>query len=76
MSLRPEDVDLERKTLRVESIHSKTGKGCTVPLGPRLRAILTEALSVRGEAHVVFVTERGKAWTLDAFGGAGKSISG
>ena len=67
VSLRPEDVDLERKTLRVESIHSKTGKGRTVPLGPRLHAVLKEALSVRGEASVLFVTKVGKAWTLDAF---------
>ncbi len=67
VSLRPEDVDLERKTLRVESMHSKTGKGRTVPLGPRLQAVLKEALSVRGEAPVVFVTKMGRAWTLDAF---------
>ena len=67
VSLRPEDVDLERKTLRVESVYSKTGKGRTVPLGPRLQAVLKTALSIRAEAPVVFVTKAGKAWTVDAF---------
>ncbi len=67
VSLRPEDVDLERKTLRVDSAFSKSGKGRTLPLGPRLQAVLEEALSVRGEALVVFVTQMGVAWTASGF---------
>jgi integrase len=67
VSLRPEDVDLERNTLRVEAVYSKTGKGRTVPLGPRLHAVLTEALSVRGDAPVVFVTRMGESWTVGGF---------
>ncbi len=70
VNLRPEDVDLERNTLRVEAVHSKTGKGRTLPLGPRLRAVLHEALAVRADGPAVFVTECGKAWTVDAFGAA------
>ena len=67
VNLRPEDVDLERKTLRVDPAFSKSGKGRTLPLGPRLQAVLKTALSIRAEAPVVFVTKAGKAWTVDAF---------
>ena len=52
---------VERKTPRVDSAFSKTGKSQTVPRGPRLQAVLEEALSCRGEAPVVFVTKAGGA---------------
>ncbi len=67
VNLRPEDVDLERKTLRVDPAFSKSGKGRTLPLGPRLQAVLAEALTVHGQAPLVFVTPTGVAWTASGF---------
>jgi integrase len=62
-SLRPEDVDLDRDTISVAVCYSKNGESRTLPIGPRLRAALHDALALRGGAPTVFVTPRGASWT-------------
>lgn len=61
-NLRPEDVDFHRETVSVAACYSKNGESRTLPMGERLKAILQEALAVRGDARTVFVTESGKPW--------------
>lgn len=63
--LRPEDIDLGRGTVSVAAAYSKNGESRTLPLGPRLKALLQEALVVRGDAPTAFVTETGESWTPD-----------
>ena len=59
-SLRPEAVDLQRKTITVEACYSKNGQSRTLPTGPRLHALLREAFA-RG-ASTVFVSDGGQPW--------------
>ena len=61
--LRPEGVDLKRSSLKVAACFAKTGESRTLPIGPRLRAVLEEALSTRGNAPAVLTTDHGQAWT-------------
>jgi len=69
--LRPEDVDLERGTLRVAESTSKNGESRTLPMGPRLHALIQDALYSQGTAPTVFITDQGHPWTpagiTDAF---------
>jgi integrase len=65
VNLRPEDVDLERGTVTVAACYSKNGESRTNPIGERLKAILREALPVRGDAPTVLVTRYGKPWTTE-----------
>jgi integrase len=62
-ALRPEDVDLARGTVTVAACYAKNGESRTNPMGERLKAILREALAVRGDAPTVLVTRYGKPWT-------------
>jgi integrase len=59
-SLRPQDVDLEQGTVSVAACYSKNGESRTLPLSPRLKALLKEALETSREAPTVFVTKYGK----------------
>src|SRR5262249_1323394 len=67
-SLRPEDVDLERNLVTVAACYAKNGESRTLPMGPRLCAILQEALTATGTAPTVFVTKNGKPWGSVAYG--------
>src|SRR5262249_15601239 len=42
--MRPEDVDLERETVSVAASYAKNGESRTLPIGPRLKALLQDAL--------------------------------
>jgi len=64
-SLRPEDVDLDRETVSVAACYSKNGESRTLPVGPRLKAILHDAFAARGDAATVLVNEYGRRWELD-----------
>ena len=64
-SLRPEDVDLARGTVTVAACYAKNGESRTNPMGERLKAILREALSVRGDTPTVLVTRYRKPWTTE-----------
>jgi integrase len=59
-SLRPEDVDFVRGTVSVAACFSKNGESRTLPMSPRLRAVLEDALAVRGDAPTVFTTRQRK----------------
>lgn len=61
-TLRPEDVDLERGTVSVAACYAKNGESRTLPVGPRLKALLHDALAIRGEAPTVLVNDQGRAW--------------
>jgi integrase len=69
--LQPEDVNIERETVRVVEASSKNGESRTLPMGPRLKALLQETLSGRSDAAPVLVADDGKPWTpgkiTDAF---------
>jgi len=65
--LRPEDVDFTRETVSVAACYSKNGESRTLPMGERLRAVLQEALAVRGDAPTVFVTKSGRPWLCRNF---------
>lgn len=60
--LRPEDVDLERGLITVAACYAKSGESRTLPIGEQLKAVLQDALSVRGAAPTVFVSGLGKPW--------------
>src|SRR5262249_1381462 len=60
--LRPEDVNLERATVRVVETSSKNGEGRTLPMGPRLKALLQDTLCNHSGAPTVFLTDQGKPW--------------
>lgn len=62
-TLRPEAVNFERKTVITEADDSKNGGHRTLPVGPRLQALLQEALQARGDAPTVLVTDEGIPWT-------------
>lgn len=62
-TLRPEAVNVERRTVTVEAEDSKNGESRTLPMGPRLHALLQEALTARGNAPTVLVTDEGIPWT-------------
>jgi len=64
-SLRPEDVDLDRGTASVAACYAKNGESRTLPVGPRLKALLQDALAVRGDAPTVLVNEQGRPWDPD-----------
>jgi integrase len=66
-SLRPEDVDFQREAVSVASCYAKNGESRTVPMGPRLQAILQGAIQNRGNAPTVFVTEKGHPWIPNTF---------
>jgi len=65
VNLRPQDIDLARGTVTVAACYAKNGESRTNPMGERLKAILQEALSVKGDAPTVLVTEYGKPWTTE-----------
>lgn len=67
VTLRPESVDLQRGTVSVEACYSKNSESRTLPMGPRLSALMQEALAARGSAPAVFVTEKGEAWNMNSF---------
>jgi len=46
--LRPEEVDLERETVSVAAPYAKNGESRTLPIGPRLKTLLQDALVARG----------------------------
>src|SRR5262245_3007060 len=58
VSFRPEDVNLERGTVTVAACYAKNGESRTLPLGPRLKALLRDALAARGDAPTVLVNDR------------------
>lgn len=62
VTLRPEDVDLERGLMMVAACYAKSGESRTLPIGEQLKSVLQEALRVRGEAPTVFVSGSGKPW--------------
>ena len=64
--LRPEDIDLNRGTVNIAAAYSKNGESRTLPLGPRLKALLQELLAHQGDVLTVFATETGEAWTPGA----------
>ena len=66
VSLQPEDVDLERGMVSVAACYAKNGESRTLPLGPRLEALLRDALAARGDAQTVLVNEHGRPWAPDA----------
>lgn len=63
VTLRPEEVDFTRKTVSVAACYSKNGESRTIPIGERLKALLQEALAVRGDNPTVFSTRVGIPWT-------------
>jgi integrase len=65
-SLRAEDVDLQNGTISVAACYSKTGESRTLPLGPRLKAVLQDALPACGSTSTMLVNEQGRPWSLDA----------
>ena len=65
-ALRPEDVALDRGLVYVAACYSKNGKSRAVPILPRLRPVLQEALVVREDAPCVFTTDQGHPWTPDS----------
>jgi integrase len=65
VNLRPQDVELTRGTVTVAACYAKNGESRTNPMGGRLKAILQDALSVRGGAPMVLVTGYGKPWTTE-----------
>jgi site-specific recombinase XerD len=67
VSLRPEDIDLARKTVSVAACYAKNGESRPLPIGTRLNAVLDEALTQRGHAPTVFVKDSGDPWTPSAF---------
>jgi integrase len=58
-------VDLDRGLVSVAACYAKNGERRTLPLGPRLKAILQDALTASGSAFTVLVNEHGWAWHLD-----------
>ena len=67
VSLRPEDIDLARKTVSVAACYAKSGESRPLPIGTCLHTVLAEALTQRGDAPTVFVKDSGAPWTPDAF---------
>jgi integrase len=72
VNLRPEDINFERGTVRVAACFAKNGESRTLPLSPRLHAVLAEAMSARGTAPVVFTTAQGNPWTVTSLSSAFK----
>lgn len=68
-SLQPDEIDWQNETVSVAACYAKNGERRTLPMGPRLKAILQEALSVRGSAPTVFVNDLGLPWSLDVLSG-------
>ena len=68
-SLRPEDVDIRNGTISVAACYSKNGESRTLPIGPRLKGVLQDALPASGSASTVLVNERGRPWPLDTLSG-------
>lgn len=64
-SFRPEDVDIERDMISVAACYAKNGESRTLPVGPRLKVILREALASQGDAATVLVNEHGRPWGVD-----------
>jgi integrase len=67
-SLRPEDVDEKNGTMSVAACYSKNGESRTLPIAPRLKAVLHEALIASGSAATVLVNEQGRSWNPDKLG--------
>lgn len=63
VTLRPEDVDLDRNLVTVAACYAKNGESRTLPMGERLKAVLQEALATQRKAPTVFVTRAGKPWS-------------
>jgi len=51
----------------VAACYSKNGESRTLPMGERLKAVLQEALEVRGTVERIFVTQTGRPWTIHNF---------
>lgn len=68
-SLRPEDVDLDGGLVSVAACYAKNGESRTLPAGPRLKAVLHDALTASGSAATVLVNAHGRAWHLDTLSG-------
>lgn len=57
VNLRTQDINFDRRTVSVAACYSKNGESRTIPMGERLRAVVQEALSVRGDTPVTQVPE-------------------
>src|SRR5262249_42637794 len=49
----------------VAAAYAKNGESRTLPLSPRLKALLQEAMTERGTAVTVFTAASGRPWTPD-----------
>ena len=65
VNLRPEDINFTRETVTVAACYAKNGESPTLPMGARLRTLLTEALAARGDASVALTTGYGNPWTTE-----------
>jgi site-specific recombinase XerD len=68
-SLRPEDVDRQDGTVSVAACYAKNGESRTLPVGPRLKSVLQDAVTASGSAATVLVNEHGRSWHLDTLSG-------
>jgi integrase len=62
-SLRPDDVDIGNGTVSVAACYAKNGESRTLPVGPRLKVVLQDAVTASGSALTVLVNEHGRPWT-------------
>src|SRR5262245_60032092 len=62
ISLRPEDVDFDLGTVTVAALYSKNGESRTLPMGPRLKALLQEAMAAGGNEQTVLTREGEIPW--------------
>ncbi|NOT58534.1 MAG: site-specific integrase [Deltaproteobacteria bacterium] len=69
ISLRLEDVDMNDGTVSVAACYAKNGESRTLPIGPRLRAVLQDALTASGSAATVLVNALGLPWSRNTLGG-------
>jgi integrase len=69
-SLRPEDVNLEHQTVSVAACYSKNGESRTLPVGPRLKTLLQDALATGGTAATVLFTDKKIPWSPGGFANA------
>jgi len=63
VNLRTQDVNFDRRTVSVAACYSKNGESRAIPLGDRLKTVIQEALSVRGDAPAVFTNRSGTSWS-------------
>lgn len=65
-SLHPEEIDWQNETVSVAACYAKNGERRTLPMGPRLKAVLHESVLTSGDAPTVFVNDYGHSWSPDA----------